>query len=458
MGLHDRPTETFKMATVAEALSYLRTLTSNSPNTPPAEKKKDFDELLIFNMQRLRENLCEKGTFPEIERRLQIQTIAHVRELEKSDHTFDGNKDVVEKLHADKEGREKEFKACIRWIFVEACLELVKLLKEALIGVAIDGQASGKEDNQNSGKRDNEVPQLPPDTLGVTDQKTVLTAIQFVVILGICPNLLSGVGVPVQKRSGFASLLNIRCSINNERRLFECINTLVDCIEQPSLGALILSRHLGDVLAGLLQLCYAPVSTYSNNNKGSTASTERKSDISDSDTSKIVHNESCGDPNSTTENPHSTTKTESSSEPSVKSTSSNKLDPGALYALEKNPPNRKEKNDEQLFITSSEREKCSQDLQRILDRVYQPMVVRDLLMLQGGLSNGRKQPGKVSSRETSGHQRVNHGGTPGQTPRWMRNICGQLLSERLMKQNGVKAVLHALLERSAGTAASYDAN
>ena len=79
-------------------------------------------------------------------------------------------------------------------------------------------------------------------------------------------------------------------------------------------------------------------------------------------------------------------------------------------------------------------------------------------MLQGGLSNGGKQPGKVSSREASGHQRVNHGGTLWQTPRWMRNICGQLLSERLMKQNGVKAVLHALLERSAGTAASCDAN
>lgn len=63
----------------------------------------------------------------------------YVRELEKFDYIFDGNKDVVEKFYVDKESWEKEFKDFIWWIFVEVCLEFVKLLKEVLIGVVIDG-------------------------------------------------------------------------------------------------------------------------------------------------------------------------------------------------------------------------------------------------------------------------------------------------------------------------------
>lgn len=63
----------------------------------------------------------------------------YVRELEKFDYIFDGNKDVVEKFYVDKESWEKEFKDFIWWIFVEVCLEFVKLLKEVLIGIVIDG-------------------------------------------------------------------------------------------------------------------------------------------------------------------------------------------------------------------------------------------------------------------------------------------------------------------------------
>lgn len=63
----------------------------------------------------------------------------YVRELEKFDYIFDGNKDIVEKFYVDKESWEKEFKDFIWWIFVEVCLEFVKLLKEVLIGVVIDG-------------------------------------------------------------------------------------------------------------------------------------------------------------------------------------------------------------------------------------------------------------------------------------------------------------------------------
>ena len=152
----------------------------------------------------------------------------------------------------------------ITWTFVEICLELLKLLKESLVSLLASERNSDQKAKQKAEKRWNEAPPLPADSLGVHDQKTVLTAIQFVVILGICPNLVSGVGLPVEMRSGFAAALNVHCSIKSERRLFECVNTLVDCIAQRTLGALLLSRHLGDILSGLLQICYAPISTCSN--------------------------------------------------------------------------------------------------------------------------------------------------------------------------------------------------
>ena len=59
---------------------------------------------------------------------------------------------------------------------------------------------------------------------------SVLTAIQFITIIGICPDLVSGVGFPEEARSGIASALNINCSIKSERRVFECVNILVDCM------------------------------------------------------------------------------------------------------------------------------------------------------------------------------------------------------------------------------------
>ena len=59
-----------------------------------------------------------------------------------------------------------------------------------------------------------------------------------------------------------------------------------------------------------------------------------------------------------------------------------------------------------------------------------------------------KRPIKnMSEKELSGESGK---ALPSPTPKWMKNVCGQLLSERLMKPNGVKAVLLAFLEGSAG--------
>ena len=156
------------------------------------------------------------------------------------------------------------------------------------------------------------------------------------------------------------------------------------------------------------------------------------------------------------------TKVYSDSKSLASGNSSVQMQPSDVYMSTQKPVNRVENNN--LLITSSEREICARNLERIINRVYQPVIIRELLMLQGRSSNVQKKPAKNNSGKenlsgkhgkASGNQGMKHSVSPSQTPIWMRNVCGQLLSERLMKPNGVKAVLHALLKGSAGIKYNY---
>ncbi|XP_036399762.1 transport and Golgi organization protein 6 homolog [Megalops cyprinoides] len=86
-------------------------------------------------------------------------------------------------------------------------------------------------------------------------------------------------------------------------------------------------------------------------------------------------------------------------------------------------------------ISMEERLKCRKALQDLLGKVYQPIVIKELLILQGGPKQA--PPGC--------------GGQPlAQAPPWLRRLCGQLLSDRLMQPSGVQAVVRAVLEGGAG--------
>ncbi|KAG7333282.1 hypothetical protein KOW79_003417 [Hemibagrus wyckioides] len=82
-------------------------------------------------------------------------------------------------------------------------------------------------------------------------------------------------------------------------------------------------------------------------------------------------------------------------------------------------------------LTVEERKTCKQELRGLLGRVYQPIAIKELLVLQGGpkAAPGSRLP---------------------QAPPWLRRLCGQLLSERLMQPHGVQAVVRAILEGSGG--------
>lgn len=437
----------FKMAPYKEVLSFLRDLTSSPSNPASSHRKRtEFDQVLLSNMEQLRNSVVEKGRFLNLQEGLESQINAHVKSDDSAiadctkDKSTKGNHEEECKLDKTAVTRDKD---SLRWCYVKTCLELLKLLKESLIELKREGDGSGEE--AAHGKRGNDAPRLPADSLSVGDQKTVLTALQFVVILGISPNLLPGVGIPLEKRSGFASVLNIQCTIKSERRLFDCVDTLLDCVAQPSLGSLVLSRHLGDILSGLIQICYAPVSAYSN------ANNDTYSNISGSTCCEV--------------NRHSTDDTglldESQKSVEIRDSEAVLPIPNSNSSVQLHPYDARKvscksvKLNGGLFITSVEREKCICNLERILDRVYQPIVIRELLLIQGSRAHASKQSVKDNERSSISEENKKTGGKKqsvslSQTPKWMTNICGQLLSERLMKPNGVKAVLHGFLEGLAG--------
>uniref|UniRef100_A0A670YYE7 Transport and golgi organization 6 homolog n=1 Tax=Pseudonaja textilis TaxID=8673 RepID=A0A670YYE7_PSETE len=79
-------------------------------------------------------------------------------------------------------------------------------------------------------------------------------------------------------------------------------------------------------------------------------------------------------------------------------------------------------------LTEGERSSCKEALQGLLDKVYQPLVVQELLLLQGGAKRQKKEPCMAPA------------------PAWLQRLCGHLLSGRLLRPGGVQAVIRGILE------------
>uniref|UniRef100_A0A8U8ARM6 Uncharacterized protein n=1 Tax=Geospiza parvula TaxID=87175 RepID=A0A8U8ARM6_GEOPR len=88
-------------------------------------------------------------------------------------------------------------------------------------------------------------------------------------------------------------------------------------------------------------------------------------------------------------------------------------------------------------VSDAERAQCREALRDILDRVYQPRAVQELLVLQG---QPKQVPGAIPDT----------GLGPGAAPGWLRRLCGHLLSERLLRPGGVQAVVRGVLEGTDG--------
>ncbi|XP_062997035.1 transport and Golgi organization protein 6 homolog [Elgaria multicarinata webbii] len=253
----------------------------------------------------------------------------------------------------------------VPWRFTCHALLLLLCLKQCMVVLA----AAYRPPRPNP-KTAEAAPPLSPDTLSIAQEKTVEAALQFVVTLGLCPYLLPGVGLPLRCRTEFSALVqdvvSPGCLSDATRKLYATCTGLLEIARHPSLGGLVLTRHLGDLLAGLCQLGFCPA-----RRKGEEAKPQ----------------------------------------------------------------------EELAGLTEEERAGCKEALRGLLGRVYQPLVVRELLLLQGGPKQGSRSSGQDGERRLA------------LAPAWLRRLCGQLLSEVLMRPSGVQAVVRGILEGAGAGAA-----
>ena len=248
-------------------------------------------------------------------------------------------------------------------------------------------------------------PPAPQALLSIADLKAVHGLIQFIVSLGIYPYLLPGIDRMLALRLAHASSVNKMTHLPGEVRsflLYGCVKVLVELFENPVLGASILSKHLPDVMAALIQICYAPSSPA---DKGS-SHTVVVTPVTPGDIGHQPHHSN---------SPRKTLVTPGDSEhqpPDINSPH------GSVNITE---------------ITAAQQEWCEETLRHLLSHTYQPLVVRELLSLQG-LS--AKQP------STQGQGKGSSGRLQGRG--WVQRSCGRLLSERLVDKNGVENVLKAV--------------
>ncbi|XP_058135777.1 transport and Golgi organization protein 6 homolog isoform X2 [Dasypus novemcinctus] len=249
------------------------------------------------------------------------------------------------------------------WSFTSQTLLLLLCLKETMIHLAADFNSG-----QPNPRTPEVAPALSPDTLSISQQKTVQSVLQFIVTLGVCPYLIPGVGVRLKDRTEFGAVVQdvvcLDAAPDATRRLYTSCSVLLNIAQHASLGSLIFCRHFGDIAAGLCQLGFCP---------------SKKN---------------------------------------------------ALKPMEE-------------VLNEEERALSRRALKDILDQVYQPLAVRELLILQGG------PPQSCTDVKTQIGPRA---------PAWLRRLCGQLLSERLMRPNGVQAVVRGILEGAgAGAVGGSDA-
>jgi hypothetical protein len=99
------------------------------------------------------------------------------------------------------------------------------------------------------------------DGLSIAEQKNLKTALEVVVVWGIVPYFLPGVGVPIQKRSKLvtADLLPSRYALGRDCRLLPPVALLHELVMSGSEFSVIISNnYIGDLFAALLQLVYSP--------------------------------------------------------------------------------------------------------------------------------------------------------------------------------------------------------
>ncbi|XP_026727035.1 transport and Golgi organization protein 6 homolog [Trichoplusia ni] len=105
--------------------------------------------------------------------------------------------------------------------------------------------------------------------ISVKNQKLLRTCFQLITSLGISPSLIPGLGISLSKRCITGAVLT-NVSFSDEQKyemLIDCTDFITRCYEVSNLKSIIITLHLSDYLASLIQLSFAPFKkpgTYNN--------------------------------------------------------------------------------------------------------------------------------------------------------------------------------------------------
>ncbi|KAI5632173.1 transport and Golgi organization protein 6 [Phthorimaea operculella] len=105
--------------------------------------------------------------------------------------------------------------------------------------------------------------------ISVRHQKLLRTCFQLVTSLGFSPCLIPGLGISLSKRCISAAILPSFPLTDNQKYeiLVKCTDFFTNCYEIPVLKNIIITFHMSDYLAALIQLSFAPLKkpgTYTN--------------------------------------------------------------------------------------------------------------------------------------------------------------------------------------------------
>ncbi|XP_048254734.1 transport and Golgi organization protein 6 homolog [Haliotis rufescens] len=352
----------------------------------------------------------------------------------------------------------------VRWKYTSACLHLLFLLQKHLIQATRDFQEEMKK-NPPSMKTPHQVPPLSPDVLSIEQEKTVLTTLQFIVCLGICPHVDKGVGIPIERRSGFGKLLSGSKLMEVSRkerysRLGLCGRIFAACLNVPSLSALVLSRHLCDFLAILLQLNHftgifdgqkrnlnpslrsenqtVNVESNQNDNTSNCPPKRTVSELLDSTDSNTRTNPQIVNP----QDSHICHEDSSSVSESRMGVNESKcsISNAKSNAVADSCQKTVSQADEylslllgELSVVDSDQEFAEAGLQKLMTRVSPAMLVRDLMLLQG------------AAKPRAGAKSKGQGKPLPVSPPWLRQVCGRLMTDILMRPKGLLHVLQGML-------------
>ena len=112
----------------------------------------------------------------------------------------------------------------------------------------------------------------PAFQLSTSDKQIIAKVVQGVIFLGVVPNLSPGVGLPLQRRSKLYQILrdcitaevvntgdNFNVKIRKYQSLLYVVTQLLSLLNLDVFSSIILTKHLGDFLAGLIQVAYSPI-------------------------------------------------------------------------------------------------------------------------------------------------------------------------------------------------------